>query len=144
MCNKDLSQHSSPADTRLVMRVICWTARHSATDQAGLSCGASILLLPTLLLVSLPKLPALMGTLFLGQGKYKEPGFPLALQINSVVVGQGANTNNRSSVTHVLFRKGERLSRMRSGKCPGCWVKAREKKTCYNPYSPHCCPEDCE
>lgn len=69
-----------------------------------------------------------MGTLSLSQGKYKELGFPLALQINSVVVGQGANTNNRSSVTHVLFRKGERLSRRRSGKCPGCWVRAREKK----------------
>lgn len=85
-----------------------------------------------------------MGTLFLSPGKYKEPGFPLALQINSVVVGQGANTNNRSSVTHVLFRKGERLSRRRSGKCPGCWVRAREKNNGYNPYCPHCCPEDCE
>lgn len=70
-----------------------------------------------------------MGTLFLSQGKYKELGFPLALQINSVVVGQGANTNNRSSVTHVLFRKGERLLRRRSGKCPGCWMRAREKKS---------------
>lgn len=75
--------------------------------------------------VSSPKLPTGMGTLLSCQGTVlpaSPPNKPCCCQ------AAGAKTNKNSSVTQVLCRKGGGLSGRKSGKCPGPWVRAREKE----------------
>lgn len=55
-------------------------------------------------------------------------GVLLALQVNSVVVRQGEPTATTAPLSPVSFSRRGGLSRRRSGKCPGCWARAREKE----------------
>lgn len=105
------------------------TAYHAANGQTGQDSlsASSILFLPLLLLLASPKCPSAGHPVPWSSGR-QVAGLPVSPPNKPCGCQAWEPTPTTTPLSPASFQEGGGLSRRRSGKGPGCWVRAREKE----------------
>lgn len=111
------SHEGDPAELRLI----------PLTARPGMGCAAGILCAPPRLLCVLPKAALCDGHPVPEAEESQVAGFPLALQVTSVVVRRQEPIATTAPLSPESFSSGGGLSRRKRGKWAACWARAREK-----------------